>query len=555
MAPASRTGADLSDHTRASRVDGALQKARCLAAIARSGLLGPVRPDVLVRAARETRARGSFAGVVGAAAVRWGDRPLLTDDVGTLSARQLDERSNALARALERDGARPGEGAAILCRNHRGFFDAVFATQKLGMKTVLLNTGFAGPQVADVCAREGVTTLLFDAEYADSAPPGIARHVCTSPGPASGRAAQPLAEDLIAATDASPLPVPAVRPAMVVLTSGTTGTPKGAPREELSPLDALGGLLDRVPFRARECVYIAPPLFHGLGLGNALLCLSLGTRVVTSSRFDAREMLSAMSRNDVSGIVVVPAMLQRMLELGADEIARHPTPKLRFIFCAGSQLPGHVAEQVLDTWGDVLYVLYGSTECAYATISVPADHRAAPTTVGRPCVAVAVKILDEHRRELPVGRPGTIFIRSGNGFAGYTDGTHKEVVDGFMSSGDMGHFDAAGRLFIDGRDDDMIVSGGENVFPQEVEELLICHEQVTEVAVVGVHDDDFDKRLAAFVVTADGAELTADDVRSFVKARLANYKVPRDVFFLDELPRNATGKILKRELRGRLETA
>jgi fatty-acyl-CoA synthase len=159
-----------------------------------------------------------------------------------------------------------------------------------------------------------------------------------------------------------------------------------------------------------------------------------------------------------------------------------------------------------------------------------------------------VKILDEDRREVPAGTTGTIFIGSGNQFGGYTDGTNKELVDGLMSSGDVGHFDAAGRLFIDGRDDDMIVSGGENLFPQEVEELLIRHDRVRDVAVVGVDDAVFGKRLVAYVVT-DGAELSADELRTFVKARLANYKVPRDVVFLPELPRNATGKVVRRELR------
>ena len=534
---------------RSLSLDAPVVVSRRLIAVGRSGLLAPMSPGVLMRLAREMRARGSLAGLISGAAIRWADRPLLTDDDGTLSARQLDERSNALARALMTDGARPGEGAAILCRNHRGFFDAVFATQKLGMKTVLLNTGFAAPQIADVCKREGVTTVLYDGDCAELVPDGLDRCVCMR---SPDGAATVQAETLIAASDPSPLPVPALAPTMVVLTSGTTGTPKGAPRDELSPLEALGALLDRVPLRSGECVYIAPPLFHGFGLANALLCFALGTRVVTHSRFDPRQMLSAMGHHDVSGIVVVPAMLQRLLELGAEHRAQHQAPKLRFIFCAGAQLPGHVAEQVLQTWGDVLYVLYGSTECAYATISVPADHRAAPTTVGRPCLGITVKILDEDRRELPAGRTGTIFIGSGNQFAGYTDGTNKEIVDGLMSSGDVGHFDDAGRLYIDGRDDDMIISGGENLFPQEVEELLIRHASITDVALIGVDDAKFGQRLAAFVVT-DGTELSADDVRAFVKARLATYKVPRDVVFIPELPRNPTGKVLKRELRTMVE--
>ncbi len=196
----------------------------------------------------------------------------------------------------------------------------------------------------------------------------------------------------------------------------------------------------------------------------------------------------------------------------------------------------------------MLYVLYGSTEVAYASISTPADHRAAPTTVGKVTLGTTVRLLDDDGREVPRGEVGRIFVSNGIEFGGYTDGRTKEVVDGVMSSGDVGHFDAAGRLFIDGRDDDMIVSGGENVFPQEVEELLMARDDVAEVAVVGVDDEDFGKRLAAYIVAAEGTEPGAEEIRAYVKQNLARYKVPRDVNFIDELPRNATGKIVKRDL-------
>ena len=150
--------------------------------------------------------------------------------------------------------------------------------------------------------------------------------------------------------------------------------------------------------------------------------------------------------------------------------------------------------------------------------------------------------------EVPQGEPGRIFVSNGMEFAGYTDGQTKEVVAGLMSSGDVGHFDEEGRLFIDGRDDDMIVSGGENVFPQEVEELLLAHPGVADAAVIGVDDEDFGQRLAAYVV-ARGDAPGAEELKGFVRSNLARYKVPRDVHFIDELPRNATGKVLKRKLR------
>ena len=404
------------------------------------------------------------------------------------------------------------------------------------MRCVFMNTEFAGPQIDDVCRREKVQTLFFDEEYDDRAPDRVARHfrAWTDDGGAGG--ADATIEDAIAANATAPVKPPSEHPTIVLLTSGTTGTPKGAPRQETGTITTLGALLDRVPLRTRECTYVAPPFFHALGFAHLILGLSMGSKVVTRRRFDPAGMLAGIAEHRATGLIVVPAMLQRALELGPDEIARHDTSSLRIIFCAGSQLPGAIATATMDTWGDVLYVLYGSTEVAYASISVPADHRAAPTTVGKVTLGTEVRLLDDEGRDVPQGETGRIFVSNGVEFAGYTDGSGKEVIDGVMSSGDVGHFDAEGRLFIDGRDDDMIVSGGENVFPQEVEELLIRHPEVADVAVIGVDDEDFGKRLAAYVVAGEGCDPGGEELKTFVKQNLARYKVPRDVVFIDELP-------------------
>ncbi len=516
--------------------------------MARTGLLGPERPDKLVRIGLEVARRGPLGGAVAGAAIRWGERPIFSDELGTLSAREIDERSNALARGLIADGVKPGDGVAILCRNHRGFLDATYAAAKVGMRSVFMNTEFAGPQIEDVCRREKVSTLIFDEEYDDRAPIWADRHLRAwaedgSPGNAAGTL-----EQLIAANSSEGLAPPSEMPTMVMLTSGTTGTPKGAPRQEAGTLVTLGAMFDRVPFRTGECTYIAPPMFHALGFAHLHLGISLGSRVVTRRRFNAAGFLSELAANRATAVIVVPAMLQRVLELGPEEIARHDTSSLRIIFCGGSQLPGAVATETMDTFGDVLYVLYGSTEVAYASISTPADHRAAPHSVGKVCIGTKVRLLDERGHDVPRGKTGRIFVSNGIEFGGYTDGETKEVIDGVMSSGDVGHFDEAGRLHIDGRDDDMIVSGGENVFPQEVEELLMEHDSVADAAVIGVDDADFGKRLAAYVVRAEGAAVGEDELKGYVKRSLARYKVPRDVTFIEELPRNATGKVVKRKL-------
>ena len=209
----------------------------------------------------------------------------------------------------------------------------------------------------------------------------------------------------------------------------------------------------------------------------------------------------------------------------------------------------------MDRFGDNVYNLYGSTEVAYATVATPADLRAAPGTAGRPPRGTTVRIIDEDGNDVPQGEVGRIFVGNEMSFEGYTGGGGKEVIDGLLCSGDVGHIDPGGRLFIDGRDDEMIVSGGENVFPREVEDLLADHEAVVEAAVIGVEDAEFGQRLKAFVVVKDGAEVSEDDLKAHVKANLAGYKTPREVEFLDELPRNATGKVLKRDLHAREASA
>ena len=522
--------------------------ARATAAVARSGILGPERPDRLARIGAEVVKRGPFGAAATMAAIRWGDRPALTDELGTLSYREVDARSNAVANAWLADGMKPGDTVAILCRNHRGFLDATYAAAKAGLRTVFMNTEFAGPQIEDVCKREGVRALVFDEEYDDRAPAWAERHYRAWTDSGDAGSAQATLEELIAAAPATAVEAGSVKPTVVMLTSGTTGTPKGAPRSEVGTINSLGALLERVPIRTKEVTYVAPPFFHALGLANLSIALSFGSKVVARRRFNAEEFLEGIQEHRATTAIVVPAMLQRTLALGRKRISEFDTSSLRIIFCGGSQLPGVTATETLETFGDVLYVLYGSTEVSYASITVPRDHREAPTTVGKPTLGTKVRLLDEEGNEVAQGETGRIFVSNGMEFGGYTDGQTKEVIGGLMCSGDVGHFDSAGLLFIDGRDDDMIVSGGENVFPQEVEELLLAHPGLADAAVIGVDDEDFGQRLAAYVV-AVGEEPGIDELKAYVRSNLARYKVPRDVFFISELPRNATGKVLKRELR------
>jgi acyl-CoA synthetase (AMP-forming)/AMP-acid ligase II len=293
---------------------------------------------------------------------------------------------------------------------------------------------------------------------------------------------------------------------------------------------------------------IAAPLFHSWGFLHFILSLPTAATMVLRPRFDPEDTLKATAEHRARVLAVVPVMMQRILSLPEEVRRRYDLSALEVTAASGSAVSGELATSWMDEFGDNLYNLYGSTEVAWASIATPEDMRAAPGTAGRPPRGTVIRIVDEEENDVELGETGRIFIGNQLAFEGYTGGGDKEHLGDLLSSGDVGHFDDDGRLFIDGRDDEMIVSGGENVFPREVEDLLADHEGVAEAAAIGVDDEDFGQRLRAFVVKEEGTEVSEDDLKSHVKANLARYKVPREIVFVDELPRNATGKVLKREL-------
>ena len=513
--------------------------------LGRAGVIRPYGPKTLVTIGRVVLRWGTGpAGGFATLAARSPHQVGVVDELGELTWGELQRRSNSLARALAERGVREGDSVAVMCRNHRGFIDASIAIAKLGADILYLNTAFAGPQLVDVLEREAPSMVIHDEEFTGLlAGANVERRVLAwTDGDADS--AETL-EQLVSAHDEGDLQPPDRHARIVILTSGTTGTPKGAPRKEAG-IDAAVSLLSRMPLRAGWRTHIAAPLFHTWGFAHLALAMLLGSTVVLRRTFDPAAALRTTQDERCQSMVVIPVMLQRMLALEPEQLDGIDLGRVEVVASSGSALPATLAEAWMDRFGDNLYNIYGSTEVAYASIATPEDLRADPTSAGKPPYGTVVKILDESGSELPQGETGRIFVGNGLLFEGYTSGDSKEVVDGLMSSGDVGWFDAEGRLHVAGRDDDMIVSGGENVFPQEVEDCLVTHEQVHEVAAIGVDDDDYGQRLRAFVVRS--GEVTEDELREHVKANLARFKVPREIVFLDELPRNATGKILKREL-------
>ena len=528
---------------------GARYKLSVARTLLETGMITPIRPDKALRSVRALQRWGPTpAAAYLGAAIRYPDRLAVCDERGTLTFAEVQWRTNALARALSQAGVGEGDGVAIMCRNHRGFIDITVACSKLGASALYLNTAFAGPQITDVLAREDPVAVVYDEEFAGLVADGaVGRRKFVAWQETTGGEDATL-EGLISRGDGSELDPPAEKGRVVILTSGTTGTPKGAARKQPDTLEPVAALFSKIPLRARETTMIAAPMFHSWGFAHFTLALPLASTVVLRRRFDPEETLRAVAQTRSTALALVPVMLQRIMELGPETIGRYDLSALRVIALSGSALPGELATRAMDAFGEVLYNLYGSTEVAWATIATPADLRAAPGTAGRPPMGTVVKLLDEHGREVPTGESGRIFVANEMMFEGYTGGGNKEIIEGLMSTGDVGHLDSGGRLFVDGRDDEMIVSGGENVFPREVEDLLSDHAEIEEAAVVGVPDAEFGQRLRAFIVPRSQARLSEQEVKDYVKQNLARYKVPRDVVFLEQLPRNATGKILKREL-------
>jgi fatty-acyl-CoA synthase len=436
-----------------------------------------------------------------------------------------------------------------MCRNHRGFVEATFAASKLGATSLYLNTAFAGPQLAEVVEREGPKAIIFDEEFAGLLSEAGKRRKRIVAWHESDKLSDPTIDQLIAEGDPEDVVPPDREGRAVILTSGTTGSPKGASRSNPQSLDPAVSLLDRIPLKSRQTAYIAAPLFHSWGFAHFTLGLILGSTYALRRKFDPEQCLADIARYRADSLVVVPVMMQRIMELPPEVRAKYDTSSLKVVAASGSALPGDLANEWMDEFGDTLYNLYGSTEVAWASIATPADMRAAPGTAGRPPRGTVVRLYDENGVEAPTGKTGRIFVGNEMLFEGYTGGGTKDVIGGLMATGDVGRFDEAGRLFVEGRDDEMIVSGGENVFPKEVEDLLARHEAICEAAAIGVDDRDFGQRLRAFVVLDRGKDVSEDDLKDYVKKNLARYKVPREIVFMDELPRNATGKVLKRELR------
>ena len=543
-----------------------------VATLTRRGLLAP-GPPVRVAAQLNALRRWGFSlsGELRQAAARDPERVALVDEWrGEVTYGQLLGNAERLARALRgTTGIRSGDRVGLLCRNHAGMIEAMVAGTLIGADTVLINTGLSSAQLATVAEEQRLRILIHDAEFAEK--------VLSVPA-AVERITEERAAELVADAPPGELRPPERDGRTIVLTSGTTGTPKGARRRTPTGFGPLVSIIHRIPLHARDRIMIAAPLFHTWGYAALQVSFALRATVVLQRRFEPAGCVGLAAQHRVRALFAVPVMVQRLMEVAppqgwrdpsqgakrrgrmapatwggqraerAQQAEPRPNP-LRIVAVSGSALPGGLATRFMDAYGDVLYNLYGSTEVSWASIATPRDLRAAPQTAGRPPHGTRLAILGPDGRPLPAGQVGRIFVGNEMLFEGYTSGAGKESHDGLIATGDLGHLDADGLVYVVGREDDMIISGGENVFPSEVENLLAELPQVREVAVIGVPDPEYGQRLAAYLALHRGETLDADAVREYVRRYRARYCIPRDVYFVPYLPRNATGKVVVRDLR------
>ncbi len=520
--------------------------------LARRGVLRLLRPDKLLRIARIRAQWGvtpPAAFAVGA--VRHPDRPAVIDERGALSYAEIHSRTTRLAHGLAGHGVDSRTRVGVLCRNHHGLIETVVACAKIGADVLLVNTGMTPEQVRDVLAEHEVGLLVADEEFGEhvAAVPDGTRLVLAR---TEGTTRRTTLEHLIGVSGRTPLRAPVRNARIVVLTSGTTGTPKGAPRPVNRDLHAAAVVLARIPLRAGERILVPAPLFHTWGLAAMLLGGVLGATLVLRRTFDPQQTLAAAQRHRCTSMFVVPAMLQRMLDLPESVRVPYDLSALRVVASSGSALPPELATRARRTWGPVLYNVYGTTEVSWASIATPHDLKEAPGTAGRAPHRTTLRILDDRDRPVNTGTTGRIFVGNEMLFPGYTRGGRGRVVDELMATADFGNLDKSGRLSVTGRADDTIVSGGENVHPQQVTDALLTFPEVRDAATTGVPDDEFGQRLAAFVVLRAGQRLDATQARERLRGQVARFAMPRDVVFVHELPRNETGKVVTRLLRDQL---
>ncbi|HSK01201.1 MAG TPA: AMP-binding protein [Kofleriaceae bacterium] len=549
------------EHVR-RRVDRALFFGKVLRA---SGVIRPVGPTALARfvqTARRTR-RGPHLAPMFHAAARPDGEALVeygAHGVRRLTWGELDEAINRLANALAARGAQGGSRVALMLPNGCEYLIAQQALARIGATAVQIGYRLKPPEIAYILSNAEPTATLVHADYLGAM--AAARAEAGRGGPlivtgGAGPIARGDAEGWDAALAAAAPELPRVRRGdgggVIVYTSGTTGKPKGASRAwNRTGFESVADMIFQVGMRADDRHLVVCPLYHSAAPAFVAIMLALGATIVLMNHFDPEGALEIIERERITCSLMVPTMIVRIANLPDDAIARHDTSSLRWLMSAAAPLTTEAARRFMQRFGPVLWNFYGATETGLVTLAGPGDHVRRPGTIGRALRGNEIRLLDDEGREVPPGGVGELYARNSTLISGYhnnEEATRASQRDGFFSVGDMGRVDEDGYYYLESRKHDMVISGGVNIYPREIEDHLHTHPAILEAAVVGVPDPEWGETLRAFVVLRTGADLTEAEVIDHCRQALADFKRPRKVTFLPELPRNPTGKILKRELR------
>jgi fatty-acyl-CoA synthase len=550
-----------------------------------SGVVGAMRPKAALAFAR--RSRGAPRGpslVIRLHALNTPQKLALVDGDVRLSYAELDGRVNRLAHGLHALGVGPGKRVAVMMQNRHEYLEAQWAIARLGAIVVQIGYRLKAAEVAYILGHCEPEAFLIEAEHAAVAFEAIRRaNFPTRPdavivaasrattadtgahGDAAEHAAGARAWEAVLAGGRADEP-PAVSESdgagagVMIYTSGTTGRPKGAARDFRRTLHhAVADFLAQVRFRHDDRHLVVCPLYHSAAPAfMAFTFMFGGTCVLDRGHFDPEQVLATIERERITTSFMVPTMLGRLAAVPAEVRARYDTSSLRWLLSGAAPLPTETARRVEACFGAILYNFYGSTETGIVTMALPGEHTARPGTIGRALLGNEIRLLDDEGLEVEPGQAGELWVRNTMLVAGYhkdQGATDKARRGGFFSVGDVARVDADGYYYLADRKADMVISGGVNIYPQEIEQHLHTHPAVLEVAVVGVPDPDWGESPVAYVVVRPGHAVFADELRGFCRDALADYKCPRRFELIDALPRNPTGKVLKRELRERARVA
>jgi fatty-acyl-CoA synthase len=512
----------------------------------RSGLARPRNPLVAARMLGALRTWGTTPALgFGLGAIRDPEALALVDvddpAVDEITFAEAEYKTTVLANSLLDRGAQSGTTVGLLGRNSRAYAEVIVAVSRTGADLVYLNTGSSAEQVQTVCAAHDITMLIHDREFDDLIPAGVLSLRLDDPAGIPLLDAMPWSGDVSAPREPS---------RHVILSSGTTGGPLRGAARTTAPLDSIAALLHSFPVTMGGVTLLAAPMFHAWGWMHHRMAGVMDNTQILLRHPDPERLLALVQAYEVETIITVPVVLKRLVDLPRDVKDSYDVSSLRCVAVSGSAIPGELATAFMDDFGDVLYNLYGTTEAAYATIATPEDLREDPHTAGRAMPGVRVEVFDRKGRAVPRGTDGRVFVRSRTSIDEYkSDGT-RGSVKGMVATGDIGCLDAAGRLTIKGRADDMVITGGENVHPTEVEEVLRGHPAVADVAVTGRSDAVYGSVLVAHIVPAPDTDPTDEELLAWARTRLGPHHRPREIRRVTELPRNATGKVLRRVLAG-----